>query len=160
EPEATDSSIFSKLKQRHEREDKIPPPPLPSQPPLPIDEEEHLGLFSMDDIPLRLDEEPEAEALAEIPVEEVAPAAPPAPMHAPAAPVEAESLQEAIDTGQVQPFSLADLGLSEEEIAALGLSDAPPTIPETPEAVVPAAPEADIGRGAVYSLDDLDPVAP
>jgi tetratricopeptide (TPR) repeat protein len=154
EPEATDSSIFSKLKQRHEREDKIPPPPLP------IDEEEHLGLFSMDDIPLRLDEEPDAQALAEVPMEEVPPAVPPAAPPTPAAPVEAESLQEAIDAGQVQPFSLADLGLSEEEIAALGLSDAPPATPDAAEAAVPAAPEADIGRGAMHSLDDLEPVAP
>ncbi|MFL5803965.1 MAG: tetratricopeptide repeat protein, partial [Roseiflexaceae bacterium] len=165
EPEPAADSIFSKLRQRHEREGPIESPPPP---PPPIEVEEHLGLFSMDDVPLHLDQEPVRpdqepvpEALA--PAEAAPQASPLAATPPPAAPLEVESLQEAIDAGQVQPFSLADLGLSPEEIAALGLGDvAAPAMPDTAEAAAPeaAAPEADAGRGAVHLLDDLEPVAP
>jgi len=74
----------------------------------------------------------------------------------PAAPPEVENLRDAIDSGQVQPFSLADLGLSEEEIAALGLGDAmlPSGAPDTP-----AAPESSTEPGSTYALGDLEPVA-
>src|SRR5207253_867737 len=81
-------------------------------PPASTGEDEHLGLFSLDDIPLREDAEAAGHTAAQ---------QPPAPPAQPPAVEEIESLQEAIDAGQVQPFSLADLGLSEEEIAALGL---------------------------------------
>ena len=54
--------------------------------------------------------------------EPAAPEAPPAP--------EIDNLEDAVAAGQVQPFSLAELGLSEEEIAALNLGE--PAAPETP----------------------------
>src|SRR5690606_25373305 len=52
---------------------------------------------------------------------------------------EVDNLQDALATGQVQPFSWADLGLSAEEIAALGLGDA--TAAELPEPVPESEPE-------------------
>jgi hypothetical protein len=62
---------------------------------------------------------------------------PPAEPVTPAQPApEAETLEEALARGEVQPFSFADLGLSEEEIAALGLgvpeASAPPAEPVAP----------------------------
>jgi tetratricopeptide (TPR) repeat protein len=169
--ESDDDSIFSKLRQRHEREDKIPPPELPAPS---IERDEHLGLFSMDDIPLRLDHELGPDLLASVeatppaapevvPPVSSAPAAPPQPPAPPAAPIEVDSLQEAIDAGQVQPFSLADLGLSAEEIAALGLGDAvpePPEVLEEPKVAAPAPPELDSSHSPGYLLDDLEPALP
>jgi len=58
----------------------------------------------------------------------------PAAPEPPATPAtEIDNLEDAVAAGQVQPFSLAELGLSEEEIAALGMGE-------------PAAPEAPVGR--------------
>ena len=126
-PPSEEGSIFAKLKQRRQAEAASPPPePLP---PVSIDEDEHLGLFSLDDVSLR--DEGEAEEV-DVPPQQLS-AAPPPPT--PPALEEIENLQEAIESGQVQPFSLADLGLSEEEIAALGMSEAAPAAaPEALEA--------------------------
>lgn len=214
---AEEGSIFSKLRSRYESESKnIVPNEIP---PATIAEDEHLGLFSLDNVSLRddgddfdttitpsqastppsepvspaaetasadsldfgfdLDTEP-AEAQAEAPkaekaeeftgfsldldldldepVAEVAPepepVAEPEPEPEPepadtiAAMLEAErandfpevdNLQDALATGQVQPFSWADLGLSAEEIAALGLGDATPA--DLPEPVPESEPE-------------------
>ena len=70
---------------------------------------------------------------------------------------EIDNLEDAVAAGQVQPFSLADLGLSEEEIAALGLGE-----PAAPEAPATPAPEIDnledaVAAGQVqpFSLADL-----
>ena len=53
EEPSSDASIFSKLKQHHlNNPDEHEPPPLA---PMPIEPDEHLGLFSMDDISLRDD---------------------------------------------------------------------------------------------------------
>src|SRR5207249_4796368 len=77
-----------------------------------------------------------------------------------AAPLDVDNLQEALETGQMRPFSLADLGLSEEEIAALGLGDAAPAsaAPQEPasEAVQPEPSE---DHSAAPILDDLEPVS-
>ena len=81
------------------------------------------------------------------------PSAPTMPTPAP----EIDNLEDAVAAGQVQPFSLADLGLSEEEIAALGLGE-----PAAPEAPATPAPEIDnledaVAAGQVqpFSLADL-----
>jgi len=76
----------------------------------------------------------------------------------PATPLpEIDNLEDAVAAGQVQPFSLADLGLSDDEIAALGLGE--PAALEAPEA---PAPEIDnledaVAAGQVqpFSLADL-----
>jgi uncharacterized protein YjiS (DUF1127 family) len=154
-PAPEEGSIFSKLKQRQQQEGVSEPPEPP--PPVSIREDEHLGLFSLDNVSLREDEglhEPTA-------------AQPTASMpEPPAAPPEVENLRDAIDSGQVQPFSLADLGLSEEEIAALGLGDAmlpsgAPDTPAAPESLTQRGtePESSAEPGSTYALDDLEPVA-
>ncbi len=65
---------------------------------------------------------------------------------------EVEDLEDALATGEIMPFSLADLGLSDDEIAALGLGDAAGPAPEPP-AALPAA-----NSFALLDLDDLEPV--
>jgi tetratricopeptide (TPR) repeat protein/uncharacterized protein YjiS (DUF1127 family) len=121
EEPGSDASIFAKLKQRHlSNPEEREPPPLP---PVSIDPEEHLGLFSMDDISLRDDAGASTlETQAPVSQPESAPAQPAAPE--PPAALEIDNLEDAVAAGQVQPFSLADLGLSEEEIAAMGIGDA------------------------------------
>ncbi|HNP69548.1 MAG TPA: RNA polymerase sigma factor region1.1 domain-containing protein, partial [Kouleothrix sp.] len=135
EPPGADVSIFSKLKQQHENIEPPPPPPLPD---VSITPDEHLGLFSLDDVSLRDDADT---------------ASPQAPAHAAPAP-DIDNLQDALASGQVQPFSLADLGLSDEEIAAMGMgetfaeaSEAPAEAPEAPG----AAPEIDNLQDALAS---------
>jgi hypothetical protein len=146
EPEAAEGSIFAKLKQRHTQEERVAPTPPP--PPPPIGEDEHLGLFSMDDVPLR----------DEVSTSDSAPpaAAPPEPTRA--APLEVDDLQEAVDAGLVQPFSLADLGLSEEEIAAFGLGDAAAAAAGEPATPPDEPPAAATERTSSFQLDDLEPV--
>jgi tetratricopeptide (TPR) repeat protein/uncharacterized protein YjiS (DUF1127 family) len=181
ESEPAEGSIFSKLKQRYTDEghaERVPEP----LPPMPIGEDEHLGLFSMDNVSLRDDEElASAAGIAPIATPPVEPEPEPAPEqphigHTHAAPLDVENLQDALETGQVQPFSFADLGLSEEEIAAFGLADAAAALPAEPaelatpteptETIEPVAPteplmpEPSAGRGAIYTLDDLEPVEP
>jgi tetratricopeptide (TPR) repeat protein len=148
DPLVGDVSIFSKLKQQHDTLEPRPDEPLP---PVPIEPDEHLGLFSLDDIPLREDaDEPAPQSGA--PVAEPPAAAPPP---------EIENLDDALASGQVQPFSFADLGLSEEEIALLeGATLEAATPAEQPEA--PAAPEIEnledaLASGQVqpFSLSDV-----
>jgi tetratricopeptide (TPR) repeat protein len=136
ETQGEDASIFSKLRQQRASQGEQPEEPLP---PVSLAEDEHLGLFSMDDISLRDDAQvhhPPAESPA---------AGGSAPAQPPAAPPEVESLEDALASGQVQPFSFSDLGLSEEEIAALGLGTPGATAPSGAEqardAGAPAAPE-------------------
>jgi tetratricopeptide (TPR) repeat protein len=156
-PSTGEQSIFSKLKHKYDNTELPPAPPVPD---VTLDPDEHLGLFSMDDVSLR----DEPEALADTP--------PAAEMPTPAVPVapEVDNLQDALNSGQVQPFSLADLGLSDEEIAALEGSTTAPTaevsaeVPaaEIPAPAVPVAPEVDnlqdaLNSGQVqpFSLADL-----
>ncbi len=161
EPAGADASIFSKMKQRREAEPVEPPPELAD---VSLGEDEHLGLFSLDDIPLREDAEAatlaSAAAHAEIaPAEQVqdVEAAPPSSQQPPP---EVEDLDAALAAGQVQPFSLADLGLSDEEIAALGLGGtgdalAPQEVAPPAADTTPPAPPAPTGK--VRELDlDLD----
>ncbi|MFQ3631577.1 RNA polymerase sigma factor region1.1 domain-containing protein, partial [Roseiflexus sp.] len=137
-------TIFSKLQRQRESS----PLPRAEEPPAPpIAPDEHLGLFSLDDVSLRDDEPVESGA----PPAAAAPhveeqwqsfaasigAAQPNQMASASAPSgggeqlpavsleEVESIESAIASGAIQPFSFADLGLSEEEIAALGLGVAP-----------------------------------
>ncbi len=170
---AESGTIFSKLQQRREG---VPLPPEEVSSPS-ITPDEHLGLFSLDDVPLRGDEEPELAAemtgpgapIAETaqgavlepfspadlgPGEELAapdlgelaptmgetpPAGTPGPI--PHAAVEIESIEAGLASGEIQPFSFADLGLSEEEIAALGLSVSAEA-PVVSEAVAPPVAQA------------------
>ncbi|MDW8231446.1 MAG: tetratricopeptide repeat protein [Roseiflexaceae bacterium] len=160
-------TIFSKLQKRRESA-RLPHEEEPPMPPIAPDE--HLGLFSLDNVSLRDDEKPESDvSSAAIPpvVEEqpqpVIPSnvgEPPAQGPSVSTPSvagersqarsleEVESIESAIASGIIQPFSFADLGLTEEEIAALGLSAAPeaparqtmtdmPTREEPPAAVTP-----------------------
>ena len=139
EPESAEQSIFSKLKKKYETSD--PPAPLPI-PDVTLEPDEHMGLFSMDDISLRDDAQSET------------PAAPAAEAPAP----EIENLDEALSSGQVQPFSLADLGLSPEEIAALEGSPAPAEAPaaEAPAPEIENLDEAlSSGQVQPFSLADL-----
>src|SRR5262249_30712296 len=123
EEPSSEASIFAKLKQRHlsNPEDRTPP----ALPPVSIDADEHLGLFSLDHISLHDDSEhslpetaPPAAQAESAPAESAASEPPAKPI------LEIENLEDAVASGQVQPFSLADLGLSEEEIAAIGMGEA------------------------------------
>ena len=141
EPPNAEQSIFSKLKQKYDTIEPADPPPVPD---VSLEPDEHLGLFSMDDVSLRDDDE-----LAGIP----------SPTSTAEAAPEIENLQDALSAGQVQPFSLADLGLSAEEIAALEGATSPAA--EAPVAETPAPEIEDLGEalnsGQVqpFSLADL-----
>ena len=141
EPPNAEQSIFSKLKQKYDTIEPADPPPVPD---VSLEPDEHLGLFSMDDVSLRDDDE-----LAGIP----------SPASTAEAAPEIENLQDALSAGQVQPFSLADLGLSAEEIAALEGATSPAA--EAPVAETPAPEIEDLGEalnsGQVqpFSLADL-----
>ena len=68
---------------------------------------------------------------------------------------EIDNLDDAVAPGQSQPFSLADLGLSPEEIAAMGMGDAavepePPAAPQPPPGDV-------IDTGVVIDRVEFDP---
>jgi len=148
DPLVGDVSIFSKLKQQHDTQEPERAEPLP---PVSIEPDEHLGLFSLDDISLRDD--------TEGPAPQPGTPAPEPPATAPAP--EIENLEDALASGQVQPFSFADLGLSEEEVALLqGAAPEAPAAAEQPKA--PAAPEIEdlqdaLSSGQVqpFSLSDL-----
>jgi len=212
EPPSGEVSIFSKLKQQHMGVEKRSPEP----PPASIERDEHLGLFSLDDVPLHDEagtpepspaepsghaglgalgaaglgalagmaaahktpdeggpsEEPagpDVEATVEPPqlaapdlgaaagvIDASAPSAEPAP--------EIESLEDALASGQVQPFSLADLGLSDEEIAAIEGTTPAGAAPEAPVQEPPGAQTPEIesledalasGQVQPFSLADL-----
>ncbi|KAB8144934.1 tetratricopeptide repeat protein [Chloroflexia bacterium SDU3-3] len=162
-------SIFSKLKTRKEQEiDSF----QPIEPPLSENFEETPNdrmIFSMDDISLR-DDTAEGAAHEQLAAEAAAtPSTPEAskPAHEDE---NVEDLSAGLSSGQIQPFSLADLGLSPEEIAALGLggnsgaaqsftsmlgddepAEAASATPSTPEPVIEAAPEAESPQA-----DDFD----
>ena len=106
-------SIFDKLKQRRGQE--IEPTIVPEQAPVATDAipADDRMLFSMDDVSLR-DDQASSGSTPGTPVE--SPVAP-QPDGLPAN----DDLNTGLSSGQIQPFSLADLGLSAEEIAALGL---------------------------------------
>jgi tetratricopeptide (TPR) repeat protein len=153
-------TIFSKLQKQRE---SAPPPHAEEPPAPPISPDEHLGLFSLDDVSLRDDEplesgapvaavEPHAEAQwqslathdsAEQPADTAVASTPPdASGQIPTVSLEeAESIESAIASGVIQPFSFADLGLTEEEIAALGLSAAPEAPAAQAEIGIPAPEE-------------------
>jgi len=135
EESSSDASIFSKLKQHHlNNPDEQEPPPLQ---PMSIEPDEHLGLFSLDDISLR-DDSPLSDLEAPAAPERQSPALP-AAFAPPAMPTpEIDNLEDAVAAGQIQPFSLADLGLSPEEIAAMGIDEAAP-VAEVPPPVAQAS---------------------
>ncbi|MDW8212228.1 MAG: tetratricopeptide repeat protein [Roseiflexaceae bacterium] len=169
-------TIFSKLQKQREsvRLPRAEEPPMP-----PIAPDEHLGLFSLDNVSLRDDESLESEVpsatAAPVVEEQPQPVVPSdmagqpatADISTPSAPGEqlqaisledVESIESAIASGVIQPFSFADLGLTEEEIAALGLSAAPeapaaqaetgiPTQEEPPATLTPPA-EAPVAPSA------------
>jgi tetratricopeptide (TPR) repeat protein len=146
EPAAEDSetTIFNKLKQQRESGSFPIPEPLP---PVPIAEDEHMGLFSLDDVSLRHDgDELTIEQVAAGMAQEAETQPPTAPetgaADEPPAPVEeVESIEAGLAAGAIAPFSLADLGLSDDEIAALGLSPTPGELPEPAAETVEAAAE-------------------
>jgi tetratricopeptide (TPR) repeat protein len=105
------SSIFAKLRQRHSELPQTEPEPLP-----PVDDNDiDHSLFGNDDISLRVDEdESESSSLDSgslgFAAQDTA---------------QPETAPQSTDAQpEMTPFSLADLGLSPEEIAALGLQDA------------------------------------
>ncbi|HEU4324879.1 MAG TPA: tetratricopeptide repeat protein [Roseiflexaceae bacterium] len=138
EEQGDDVSIFAKLRQRRQEA-----PIIEDEQPLTNEIDDDPRLFSMDDVSLR-DDEPLSSApaaptlLTPAAPEAPAEAAPPAPAkteqhtHAPAQEIESSSIEEALASGEVQPFSFADLGLSEEELAALGLGPSVAASPAAP----------------------------
>jgi tetratricopeptide (TPR) repeat protein/uncharacterized protein YjiS (DUF1127 family) len=148
DPLVGDVSIFSKLKQKYESAEQPAEEPLP---PVSLEPDEHMGLFSLDDVSLRDDVD-----------EPAPPAAPSAPSAStPQPPAEIENLQDALASGQVQPFSFADLGLSAEEMALLegGESAAPaepPSAAQQPPAEIENLQDA-LASGQVqpFSFADL-----
>ncbi|MGB9750673.1 tetratricopeptide repeat protein [Roseiflexus castenholzii] len=159
-------TIFSKLQKQRE---SAPLPRAEEPPAPPIAPDEHLGLFSLDDVSLRDDESLESGALsatvaphieaqwqslvppahAERPTDMAHISTPPGDSGQTQAISleETESIESAIASGVIQPFSFVDLGLTAEEIAALGLSTTPDMpgaqeeIPETPAEIGAATQE-------------------
>ncbi len=152
---AETGTIFEKLQKQRESV-RLPGAEEPPTPPIAPDE--HLGLFSLDDISLRDDDQFEERRFSSVGAEQLPPAmgAPEPPPQQQREPVgagdvakphaahieEIEDIEAGLASGVIQPFSFADLGLTEEEIAALGLSVAP----EQPAAQMPGSPaEAPVG---------------
>ena len=126
------SSLFHKLQQQRQ---SAPPPqePIAPQDTTTIGENEDLGLFSLDNEPLRDDdllESPKESPFTGIAQREGTARTPATPVPPEQPPAEETNLQGAIAAGDIQPFSLADLGLSEEEIAALGIDNRSSTSPD------------------------------
>ncbi len=107
-------SIFAKLKQRKEAE--ITPP---EEQPLTNELDDNPRLFSLDDVSLRQDDTQSALSGTNATRE-------------PSQPIQAESIEEALSSGEIKPFGFGDLGLSDEELAALGLSDSASTPAQEP----------------------------
>ena len=130
-------SIFSKLKYLREKE--IEPVVEPSPPAASYDDAvDDRVLFSMDDVSLRDDEQVAAAAAA----------AAMAAGNQAQTPPEIEDVSSGLSSGDIQPFSLSDLGLSAEEIAGLGLGgdtgaaqNFGSMLDEIPQPDQPAAPE-------------------
>ena len=134
-PPVNDENVFARL-QEQRKNIQLPPSDLPD---VSIAPEDHLGMFSMDDVSLRDDSEGAAATLDQVLL--------PPPAAAPLADIASEDMAGAISAGEIQPFSFADLGLFDEEIAALGMGPAQnaqsPAMPDLtpPVAAIPAAPE-------------------
>jgi len=107
-------SIFTKLKQRKEKEfENAPVEPEQERPVIAHTEDDRM-LFSMDDVPLRDDDVSAPSSATELePTSQNTAQQASTP--------EVEDLSAGLSSGQIQPFSLSDLGLSAEEIEALGL---------------------------------------
>ncbi|NOK73840.1 MAG: hypothetical protein GFH24_608298n147 [Chloroflexi bacterium AL-N5] len=116
-------SIFAKLKQRKESD----PSTSMEEPETNVSEDTNISqgsdddvsLFSVDNISLRDDSDDTPPSLMDEADTDSAESRQTSP--------EFESLEAAISSGDVQPFSLSDLGLSDDEIAALGLGEEPQT---------------------------------
>jgi tetratricopeptide (TPR) repeat protein len=161
---AETGTIFEKLQKQRESV-RLPGAEEPPTPPIAPDE--HLGLFSLDDISLRDDDQFEERRLLSVGAEQQLPAvgAPEPPQQE--EPVSAgdaakphaahiedvEDIEAGLASGVIQPFSFADLGLTEEEIAALGLSVAP----EQPVTQAPESP-AEAPAGLTSQVAEEEPV--
>ncbi len=161
---AETGTIFEKLQKQRESV-RLPGAEEPPTPPIAPDE--HLGLFSLDDISLRDDDQFEERRLLSVGAEQLLPAvgAPEPPQQE--EPVSAgdaakphaahiedvEDIEAGLASGVIQPFSFADLGLTEEEIAALGLSVAP----EQPVTQAPESP-AEAPAGLTSRVAEEEPV--
>ncbi len=124
EPEET--SIFAKLKQRRQELPDKEEMPLP---PVSIEKHDSLDLFSDDDVSLRDDDEESTRVLQDL--SEPQPAPPP-------------------DEPELTPFSLSELGLSPEEIAALESGQVATEATEPQPAPPPDEPEL-----TPFSLSEL-----
>jgi tetratricopeptide (TPR) repeat protein len=160
---AETGTIFEKLQKQRESV-RLPGAEEPPTPPIAPDE--HLGLFSLDDISLRDDDQFEERRLLSVGAEQQLPAvgAPEPPQQE--EPVSAgdaakphaahiedvEDIEAGLASGVIQPFSFADLGLTEEEIAALGLS----VVPEQPAAHAPESP-AEAPAGLTSRVAEEEP---
>ncbi len=125
-------SIFAKLKQRKQEEPGVPEQEEPASGS--ANDLDDRMLFSMDDISLRDADVAGSESVTEA-----------SPVDANASTTtspsteqdsdDATSISDAVAAGEIQPFSLSDLGLSEEEIAALGFGNAaaPSATTESPQ---------------------------
>jgi tetratricopeptide (TPR) repeat protein len=146
---AETGTIFEKLQKQREsvRLPGAEEPPIP-----PIAPDEHLDLFSLDDVSLRNDDQFEEGGFSSV-VADQRPHAVSAPEPLQQEPVNAgdatkphvvhiedvEDIEAGLASGVIQPFSFADLGLTEEEIAALGLSVAPEQpVTQVPESLAEA----------------------
>ncbi|MGQ9893977.1 MAG: tetratricopeptide repeat protein, partial [Roseiflexus sp.] len=135
---AETGTIFEKLQKQRESV-RLPSAEEPPTPPIAPDE--HLGLFSLDDVSLRDDDQFEKSSFSSGVADQQLPtsSAPEPSLQQQAEPVgagdagqthvanveEVEDIEAGLASGVIQPFSYADLGLTEEEIAALGLSVTP-----------------------------------
>ncbi len=161
---AETGTIFEKLQKQRESV-RLPGAEEPPTPPIAPDE--HLGLFSLDDISLRDDDQFEERRLLSVGAEQQLPAvgAPEPPQQEEPVSVgdaakphaahieDVEDIEAGLASGVIQPFSFADLGLTEEEIAALGLSVAP----EQPVTQVPESP-AEAPAGLTSRVAEEEPV--
>ncbi|HEU5089837.1 MAG TPA: tetratricopeptide repeat protein, partial [Roseiflexaceae bacterium] len=131
-----EGSLFDKLKQLRQNEPPAEPEPLPQ---VSLEENEHLGLFSLDNESLRDErssgQNPRIPNIAGIAQREgtaLTPRTqpqPPTPANTPTPPAPPERREQPIDeegsitADALEPFTLAELGLNDEEIAALGLGE-------------------------------------
>ncbi|MBK9712146.1 MAG: molecular chaperone DnaK [Kouleothrix sp.] len=136
QPTRDEASIFTRIKhQQALQPERYAPPPLP---PAAISVGEHLGFFSIDDVSLRDDD-----LAATGPEAQARPATP-----------EIETILEGLASGQIRPYSLSELGLSDEEIASLRL--------DRPAAQTHSAPRPPARRGRAggqvqrFELADLE----
>ncbi len=110
--------------------------PVAEQRPVSVSDEPDLTPFSLSDLGLT-DEEIAALGLAEV---ETSPSAAPAAAVPAAAP--AATPPPSGDEPDLTPFSLSDLGLTDEEIASLGLAEVETSSSASPAAAAPTVPAA------------------